>query len=207
MELLLNSKDNSLLTTTIKNLSNLSLYLRNYYNEDELYNRLNRSENNITKTNTIGFSNGEKVIESAMVFTNFVVAKHFKENNLPFIYRNHVIDERMIKELNDIKKNIIKIENSKDYLKYIESVKMIYPKAIYELECKGHFGLGIDYYAHVTSPLRRFSDVIASMCLDSFYFENNDNQDELKNKIMVYSNKINNKRSSIEKFSIKHDEK
>lgn len=206
-KILLNSKDNSLLTTTIKNLSNLSLYLRNYYNEDELYNRLNRSENNITKTNTTGFSNGEKVIESAMVFTNFVVAKHFKENNLPFIYRNHVIDEQMIKELNDIKKNIIKIENSKDYLKYIESVKMIYPKAIYELECKGHFGLGIDYYAHVTSPLRRFSDVIASMCLDSFYFENNDNYDELKNKIMVYSNKINNKRSSIEKFSIKHDEK
>lgn len=206
-KILLSNSDNSNLTNTITNLSNISNLLKNYYNEDELYSKLNRTQKNITNTNITGITCGEKVIESAMVFTNSMVAKHFKENNLPFIFRNHVIDEEMLKTLESLKQNILSEENAQDYLNYIEMVKNIYPKAIYDLECRGHYGLGIDYYAHVTSPLRRFADIIASVCLDELYFgEINDKKlEETKKLILTYSPKINHKRTSIEKFSIKYD--
>lgn len=208
-KIILSNKDNNNLSKTIKNLGNISNYLRKYYNEDELYYKLNRTEKNITNTNIVGVSNGEKVVESAMVFTNFMVAKHFKENNLPFIYRNHVINKEMQKKLEQLKQNISKEENVQEYLNYIEMLKNIYPKAMYELECRGHYGLGINYYSHVTSPLRRFSDVIASYCLDEFYFDEYDDKkiEKAKQKILKCSKKINNKRTSVEKFSLKYESK
>ena len=208
-KIILSNKDNNNLSKTIKNLGNISNYLRKYYNEDELYYKLNRTEKNITNTNIVGISNGEKVVESAMVFTNFMVAKHFKENNLPFIYRNHVINKEMQKKLEQLKQNISKEENVQEYLNYIEMLKNIYPKAMYELECRGHYGLGINYYSHVTSPLRRFSDVIASYCLDEFYFDEYDDKkiEKAKQKILKCSKKINNKRTSVEKFSLKYESK
>lgn len=208
-KIILSNKDNNNLSKTIKNLGNISNYLRKYYNEDELYYKLNRTEKNITNTNIVGISNGEKVVESAMVFTNFMVAKHFKENNLPFIYRNHVINKEMQKKLDQLKQNISKEENVQEYLNYIEMLKNIYPKAMYDLECRGHYGLGINYYSHVTSPLRRFSDVIASYCLDEFYFDEYDDKkiEKAKQKILKCSKKINNKRTSVEKFSLKYESK
>ena len=32
-------------------------------------------------------------------------------------------------------------------------------KAEYSEERKGHFGLGLDYYSHFTSPIRRYPDL------------------------------------------------
>ena len=80
---------------------------------------------------------------------------------------------------------------------------------MYDLGCRGHYGLGINYYSRVTSPLRRFSDVIASYCLDEFYFDEYDDKkiEKAKQKILKCSKKINNKRTSIEKFSLKYESK
>lgn len=201
-KILLSRKNDGELTKTITNLSNISSLLRKYYNEDELYSTLKKKEQKN------GISSGEKVIESAMIFTNSMVARYFKQNNLPFIFRNHVIDQNMLNELDRIKQNILIEEEAQSYLNYIEMVKTIYPKAIYEVECRGHYGLGIDYYAHVTSPLRRFSDIVANICLEELYFNkyNKGTIEDVKRMILKYSNKINNKRSSIEKFSIKCDQ-
>lgn len=203
-EILKYKTTNKKLNDTIINLSKISILLQKYYHADELYTKINRSKNNITNTNIIGLSNGEKVVESSMVFTNYMVAKYFKDNNLPFIFRNHEINNEMMIELDKLKQNF---NEKKEYYNYIEMIKQIYPKAIYDVELKGHFGLGIDCYCHVTSPLRRFSDVIASICLDELYFNKYDEEKIEKTKRLInkYTCKINNKRNAIEKFEIEYE--
>jgi ribonuclease R len=38
-------------------------------------------------------------------------------------------------------------------------------KAVYDTENIGHYGLGFDYYAHFTSPIRRYADLIVHRVL------------------------------------------
>lgn len=200
---ILKMNGNDKIKQTIDNLSKLSPILQNYYHEDPLYAEINRKRSNVTNTNIIGITNGEKTVESAMIFTNYMVAKYFSDNNLPFVYRNHMIDYEMMNKLDEFKYNI----NEGDYYKYIDMIKSIYPKAVYEIECKGHFGLGLDYYSHVTSPLRRLADVLNLICLDKFYFNeyNEDIINKTKTFILKYSKKINAKRDGIEKFMINYE--
>lgn len=199
--LMMNGNDKT--KQTIDNLSRLSPLLQNYYHEDPLYAEINRKRSNVTNTNIIGITNGEKTVESAMIFTNYMVAKYFNDNNLPFVYRNHMIDYEMMNKLDEFKYNI----NEGDYYKYIDMIKSIYPKAVYEIECKGHFGLGLDYYSHVTSPLRRFADVLNLICLDRFYFNEytKDTINKTKTFILKHSERINAKRDGIEKFSVNYE--
>ncbi len=205
-KILLYGSGDKKLEDTIKNLSDISPLLNKYYQEDELYNKINRTENNITNTNIIGASNSEKVVENTMVFNNYMVAKYFKDKKLPFIFRNHIIDENMQKELDRIKKHFLNIED--EYIKYIEMVKNIYPKAEYGIKCLGHYGLGIECYSHITSPLRRFADVIAIICLDELYFNNYDIKtvQNVEKLILKHADKINKKRTSIEKFEVTYEQ-
>lgn len=192
---------------TITNLNLVSNFMQQYYNKDPLYEKINRTEKNVTNTNIIGVSNGEKVIESAMIFANYRIAKYFKDNNLPYGFRNHVIDEEMQKTLDKYKHGIIHEDNDKAYLKYIEVIKNIYPKATYDVVSKGHHGLGIITYGHATSPLRRLDDDINIVCLYKFYFNEYNEEDIKKGKnfVLKYTNKINAKRPSIENFTVKYE--
>jgi ribonuclease R len=61
------------------------------------------------------------------------------------------------KVLNDILK---KIEGKPE--EHIISTVMLrsMKKAAYSVDCLGHFGLGVKYYCHFTSPIRRYPDLI-----------------------------------------------
>lgn len=204
---ILNIKSNDKLTDTIKNLNRVSLILQNYYHKDPLYEQVNRSERNVTNTNILGSTSGEKVVESSMIFTNYMVSKYFYDNKLPFIYRNHTFNQSVINRLEKLKKNIIRENNDKAYLGYIEMVKNMYPKALYSINNEGHFGLGLSSYSHITSPLRRFSDVIGIICLDKLYFNdyNNETKEKINKLVLKHSKNINEKRNSIEKFSKEYE--
>ena len=204
---ILNMNDHSILTKTINNFNMLSFILQNYYHKDPLYEEVNRREKNVTNTNIVGNTSGEKLVESSMIFTNYMVSKYFFDNNLPFIFRNHCFNEETLSNLEKIKKNIIKEGNDKAYLSYIEMVKNMYPKAVYEIDNKGHFGLGVPCYTHITSPLRRFSDDIGIICLDKLYFNeyNEDTKEEVRKLVLKHSKNINKKRNSIEKFSKEYE--
>lgn len=188
---------------TIKLLSDVYPLLLNHYKIDPYYKKLNRTNTNITDTNIIGNTMSEKVVESAMVFNNHMVARYFSLKKLPFIYRIHTIDEETIKKLDDFSNTINSDNKTSDYLKYVEIIKNIYPSSTYSINNKGHYGLGLDSYSHITSPLRRFADIVALDCLNKMYFNSFSDSDLYKyeENIKDSINKINQKRLSIDIFS------
>ncbi|GHU76293.1 ribonuclease R [Clostridia bacterium] len=117
-----------------------------------------------------------ELIEEFMVLCNETVAKEYNENNIPFVYRCHDIptDQSFI-ELSDTIKNLgenLGEKNPKAYRNLLESVRgtqkeavvnrMVLrsmKQAVYDDNSRGHFGLALKYYAHFTSPIRRYPDL------------------------------------------------
>ena len=120
-----------------------------------------------------------KLIENFMVLCNETVARCFCELDIPFVYRVHESPlktkfDQMLETLKlfginfkrakkitpkyvqDLLKLVSKTENadieSKLILRSME-------KAVYSENCDGHFGLGLDFYCHFTSPIRRYPDL------------------------------------------------
>ncbi len=132
-----------------------------------------------------------KIIESLMVLANRTVAKHMSESKVPFIYRVHETPD--IEKLNRFKEFVnaigrdIKIEDGR--ISYYEIKKLInsieddiirdiilgyfirsMQKAYYSPKNKGHFGLAIEFYTHFTSPIRRYSDLVAHRLIKAQIF-------------------------------------
>ncbi|KAF5275460.1 hypothetical protein FQR65_LT16678 [Abscondita terminalis] len=112
----------------------------------------------------------ERLIENFMVAANESVATAIFKKELPFLYRNHGLGVN--NKLTDLQKTDptfirktlaqideqIKDKNEKDVINVILLRYM--DKALYELDNRGHFGLGSQCYTHFTSPIRRYSDLI-----------------------------------------------
>jgi len=128
-----------------------------------------------------------KMIEEFMVMANEAVSRKF--DSFPFLYRIHETpDEESIEKLKklltlfsidfkftnfDTKElwQLLKIINNNQdnfrkskltswQIKFLEkSILRTLTKAIYSEENKGHFGLGLNFYSHFTSPIRRYPDL------------------------------------------------
>lgn len=136
-----------------------------------------------------------KLIEECMLMANRTVAKHVEDlrtkeskNDHPFFYRVHGKPD--LEKLNNIKETAKplginfelngKITSKKinELLKEVEgtSVENIInglmlrsmSKAEYTPKNIGHFGLGFSNYAHFTSPIRRYPDVIVHRLLKRY---------------------------------------
>lgn len=136
-----------------------------------------------------------KIIEEFMLIANETIAEHFFWLDVPFVYRVHEapsvekIEEfkRFIrsfglmlkgnpekihpKALNEI---IKKVEGNPE--EHVVNTVMLrsMKKAFYDVECQGHFGLGVKYYCHFTSPIRRYPDLIIHRIIKECLKENLD---------------------------------
>lgn len=121
-----------------------------------------------------------RLIEDFMVLANRVVAKHFNDLKIPFVYRVHEAPTKeKVYALCDFLKGLgvrypqvpDKIEpsyfqkiladvedlNSKDIINKV--ILRTMQKAKYANEDLGHFGLALVDYCHFTSPIRRYPDL------------------------------------------------
>lgn len=123
----------------------------------------------------------EQLIEEFMIMANKVVAEDMYWRDVPFIYRIHEPpDPERLKEFNEFIHNfgyhVKGIESEvhssalQDVLNQVEDepeenlintvLLRTMKKAIYSQHNIGHYGLGLDYYTHFTSPIRRYPDLM-----------------------------------------------
>ena len=168
-----------------------------------------------------------KMIEEYMLLANKYVAKQLYVNNnkMPIPYRVHEepsqeklaefaetalnfgfrIDTSNYKQLAaSINKMVSQVQGTLegDILQPLAIRSM--EKAYYTTKKVGHFGLGFDYYAHFTSPIRRYPDLITHRMLHD-YLKNKKSFDYNQVESMAsYSSKQEQKATSAERASIKY---
>lgn len=134
------------------------------------------------------------LIEDFMLLANREVAtfmynkgKKTGGTEVPFVYRIHdlpnadkVADLALFAKALDFEMQIDTPRHIADSYNRLaqaartdEALRMLEPiairtmsKAVYSTENIGHYGLAFDYYSHFTSPIRRYSDVLAHRILE-----------------------------------------
>lgn len=131
--------------------------------------------------------NSHRVIEECMLSANICAASFLEKNQLPGLYRVHLgpTTEKLIDLRRFLQELALKMPGHRepvpaDYahvLRVIEGrpdAHMIQTillrsmsQAIYSPDNKGHFGLAYDAYAHFTSPIRRYPDLLVHRAIRS----------------------------------------
>ncbi len=125
-------------------------------------------------------NDAHRLIEECMIAANVQAAKFLKKHKIPTLYRVHGSpEEDRLEQLReflrgfaislpldrkltpkDLSEIIARISNN-DESHLIENVIMrSLPQAVYQPENIGHFGLSLTEYAHFTSPIRRYPDLL-----------------------------------------------
>ncbi|MEM1051891.1 MAG: VacB/RNase II family 3'-5' exoribonuclease [Pseudomonadota bacterium] len=130
-----------------------------------------------------------RVVEDFMIVANVAAAKVLEAKNAPVVYRNHEppAREKMI-ALRDYVATLDKklalgqvikpglfnrllgdIEEESEKAQLMEAVLRSQTQAYYGPVNHGHFGLALGSYAHFTSPIRRYSDLLVHRALVDAY--------------------------------------
>lgn len=122
---------------------------------------LTDEEGNIRQLRTAEETIGNIIVQEMMILSNTLVARYMLEHNIPAIYRNH--KPRLSAPTADkMAETLEGWINSKNYDE--ETIKQqfaaIASKANYGASVTGHYGLNLPYYLHITSPLRRYADLV-----------------------------------------------
>ncbi len=130
-------------------------------------------------------NDAHKIIEECMLAANVCAADFLLKNKIPTLFRNHKgPTETKLKSLRDalalLGLSLTGGEDpqASDYASLLASIKerpdfdmlqtmmlRSLSQAKYEAENLGHFGLSYEAYAHFTSPIRRYPDLIVHRCI------------------------------------------
>lgn len=123
------------------------------------------------------YDESHQMVEECMVAANEAVAKELWSKGIKILARLHEPPdpEKILMLRADLRGLGVKmgnIENPKVFAQFLKSIKRnpLYPtlsvmvlrsmkRAVYDATAMGHFGLAKRYYAHFTSPIRRYPDL------------------------------------------------
>lgn len=137
-------------------------------------------------------NDAHKLIENFMIAANICAAQFVTKHKVPAAYRVH--DTPPMQKLTDLKdflqslgikpnfsdpvapkdfERIINQIQDRDDVNLIESVLLrSQALASYEAENGGHFGLALQHYAHFTSPIRRYPDLMIHRAIEYIIMQN-----------------------------------
>ncbi len=138
------------------------------------------SERKIEKIVPVVRNDAHKLIEEFMITANMAAARFLNNKKMPKLLRIH--DGPSVDKLLNLKTFLGELGLSLgggakptplDYMHLIESIRdrpdahliqtvllRSMSQAVYSPELKGHFGLALEAYAHFTSPIRRYPDLL-----------------------------------------------
>ncbi|KAK6197490.1 RNA exonuclease complex component [Scheffersomyces amazonensis] len=119
---------------------------------------LGKSDKVIMLTNESGDEpKSTLLVTNLMIFANYSAAKFAHDNSIGYIYRGQDLNlpAKLTKELKELLES--KGETS---LEDVYKSRLVMVGAKLNTEAIRHEALAIDYYSHVTSPLRRFVDMV-----------------------------------------------
>jgi ribonuclease R len=132
-------------------------------------------------------NDAHRIIEECMLAANVCAADFLLKHKIPTLYRNHQgPTDTKLQTLRDAL-GLLGLSltggeepQASDYAKLLQSIKQrpdfdmlqtmmlrSLSQAKYEAENTGHFGLSYSAYAHFTSPIRRYPDLIVHRCIKS----------------------------------------
>jgi ribonuclease R len=125
-------------------------------------------------------NDAHKLIEECMIAANVCAAKFLRRHRMPTLYRIH--DRPDAERIEDLRSFLaefgLKLEGGdepkpKHFAKLLKKIQdrpeahliqtvmlRTLPQAVYSPERRPHFGLALEIYAHFTSPIRRYPDLL-----------------------------------------------
>jgi ribonuclease R len=145
-------------------------------------------------------NDAHKIIEECMLCANVATAEFLSRHKIPALYRIHetpsaVKLENVRSFLGEQGLQLMGGEEPKpaDYQEVIRQIKgrpdfsvlqtillRSMSQAVYGPEEKGHFGLAYDHYAHFTSPIRRYPDLLVHRAIKSIIYSEKSCDDVLR---------------------------
>lgn len=132
-------------------------------------------------------NDAHKLIEECMILANVSAAQFIEENKAPALFRIHdePSEDRLISFTSYLKEvgiehKIGKDAKPKDFTQLVEKIEgrpdqeliqtmllRSMKQAVYDSDNIGHFGLALEAYAHFTSPIRRYPDLVVHRVIKS----------------------------------------
>ncbi|WP_018868426.1 MULTISPECIES: ribonuclease R [unclassified Thioalkalivibrio] len=125
-------------------------------------------------------NDAHRMVEECMIMANVAAARFLKKHKVPALYRIH--DQPPTDKVDDLRDFLNGVgltlgggsePSPRDYTEVLKAAKKrpdqqliqtvllrSLSQAVYAPELDGHFGLALDDYAHFTSPIRRYPDLL-----------------------------------------------
>ncbi len=101
------------------------------------------------------------IIQELMILTNHAVTSHLLEQGVTLLLRNHTTRKEEVRAQYLEALGKLLVEPTAEMLEELNAEsRHIMNRARYGPENQGHFALSLSAYAHWTSPIRRFADLV-----------------------------------------------
>lgn len=142
--------------------------------------------NQLEKISLVTRNDAHRLIEEMMLAANIAAAEYLEKNEIHALYRVHA--KPKLEKLEEVRALLAQLgltlgggdkPTAADYASLVEKIRkrddgemleMVLlrsmPLAVYSTVNEGHFGLGFDAYAHFTSPIRRYPDLMVHRAIE-----------------------------------------